>query len=333
MSVFIDRTFLLRLSPKLQRFARKKEDLYNFRCPLCGDSQKNKTKCRGYVYRKKNDYFYMCHNCGAGTSFYNFLNQVDSDLSQEYTLERYKDGNTTNQPEPNFEEFKTKPVFKQKLNLPSIDSLPPEHFARVYVESRLIPENKHSQLYFANDFKKFVHSFGIEKELHENDQRLIIPFYDKDNNLIGLQGRALGESKLRYITIRLHETNPKLYGMNNIDESERICVVEGPIDSLFLDNAVAAASSNLQSVVEYYDKSKLVFVFDNEPRNKEIVKLMEHAIEEHFNICIWPEMIEEKDINDMVLNGFTPEDIQDIIDKNTFVNLRAKMEFVNWKKC
>jgi hypothetical protein len=272
----------------------------------------------------------MCHNCGAGTSFYNFLNQVDSDLSQEYTLERYKDGNTTNQPEPNFEEFKTKPVFKQKVDLPSIDSLPSDHFARVYVQSRMIPKDKHSQLYYANDFKKFVHSMGVEKELHENDQRLVIPFFDKDNNLIGLQGRALGESKLRYITIRLHESNPKLFGMNNIDEDERICVVEGPIDSLFLENAVAAASSNLQSVVEYYDKSKIVLVFDNEPRNKEIVKLMEHAIEEHFNICIWPEMIEEKDINDMVLGGLTPEDIQDIIDNNTFVNLRAKMEFVNW---
>lgn len=333
MSISIDRTFLLRLSPRLQRFARKKEDLYNFRCPLCGDSQKNKTKSRGYVYRKKNDYFYMCHNCGAGTSFYNFLNQVDPNLSQEYTMERYKDGNTTNQPEPNFEEFKSKPVFKQKLDLPSIESLPKDHFAKVYVESRLIPEKHHSQLYFASDFKKFVHSIGVEKELHENDQRLVIPFYDKDNNLIGVQGRALGESKLRYITIRLHESNPKLFGMNNIDEEERICVVEGPIDSLFLDNAVAVASSNLESVTEIYDKSKVVLVFDNEPRNKEIVKLMEHAIEEHFNICIWPEMIDEKDINDMVMNGFTTEDLQDIIDKNTFVNLRAKMEFVNWKKC
>jgi hypothetical protein len=275
----------------------------------------------------------MCHNCRAGTSFYNFLNQVDSNLCQEYALERYKDGNTTNQPKPKFEEFKTKPVFKKKLDLPTINSLPTDHFARMYVESRLIPEKHHSNLYFANDFKKFVHSIGVEKELHEDDQRLIIPFYDKDNNLIGVQGRALGESKLRYITIRLDETYPKLFGMNNVDEDKRICVVEGPIDSLFLDNAVAVASSNLESVIEYYDKSKVVLVFDNEPRNKEIVKLMGHAIDRHFNICIWPGMFEEKDINDMVLSGFDPDELQDIIDKNTFVNLRAKMEFVNWKKC
>ena len=109
MSVFIDRSFLLQVSPKLQRFARKKDDLYNFRCPFCGDSQKNKLKARGYIHRKQNDYFYMCHNCGVSTTFYNFLKQVDPNLLQEYQLERYKNGETgnNNYPKPEFEEFKT----------------------------------------------------------------------------------------------------------------------------------------------------------------------------------------------------------------------------------
>jgi transcription elongation factor Elf1 len=114
MSVFIDRAFLLRISPKLQRFTQKKDDLYNFRCPLCGDSQKNKTKSRGYVYRKKNDYFYMCHNCGASTSFYNFLEKVDPTLIKEYALERYKNGdnNKSDHKTPEFEEFKTTHSFE-----------------------------------------------------------------------------------------------------------------------------------------------------------------------------------------------------------------------------
>jgi len=335
MSVSVDRTFLLRLSPKLQRFSRKKEDLYNFRCPLCGDSQKNKTKCRGYVYRKKNDYFYMCHNCGAGTSFFNFLNQIDPTLGGEYTMERYKNSDKTNQPDPDFMEFKSKPIFEQKINLPSIDSLPDDHYAKVYVESRNIPNEQLPKLFFTEDFKKFVTSFGVEKELHDNDQRLIIPFFDKEKKLIGFQGRALGESKLRYITIRLNEGLglPMFFGADSIDENESILVVEGPIDSMFLQNSIAVACSNLESVVSLYDKSKVVLVFDNEPRNKEIVKQIEHAIDNHFNVCIWPEMIVEKDINDMINSGFTSEDIQDIILNQTFVNLRAKMEFVNWKKC
>jgi len=335
MSVFIDRAFLLRISPKLQRFTQKKDDLYNFRCPLCGDSQKNKTKSRGYVYRKKNDYFYMCHNCGASTSFYNFLDKVDPTLIKEYALERYKNGdnNKSDHKTPEFEEFKTeKPTFKKSLELPSIDSLPEAHFAKVYVQQRWIPKDFLPQLYYAEDFAAFIQGLGIEKELHKEDKRLVIPFYDKEKNLIAIQGRALGESKLRYITIKLHEDNHKFFGLDRIDEDKMIYVVEGPIDSMFLDNAVATADSNLESITSIYDKSKVTLIFDNEPRNKEIVKKIDEAIEKHYNVVIWPEMIESKDINDMVREGFSPDEIQDIISKYTFVNLRAKAELVNWKK-
>ena len=335
MSVFIDRSFLLRISPKLQRFTQKKEDLYNFRCPLCGDSQKNKTKSRGYVYRKKNDYFYMCHNCGASTSFYNFLDKVDPTLIKEYALERYKNGdnNKSNHKTPDFEDFKTeKPTFKKTLDLPSIKSLPEAHFAKVYVQQRRIPETFLSQLYYAEDFAAFIQDLGIQKELSKEDKRLVIPFYDQEKNLIAIQGRALGESKLRYITIKLHEDNHKFFGLDRIDEDKMIYVVEGPIDSMFLDNAVATADSNLESITSIYDKSKVTLVFDNEPRNKEIVKKIDEAIEKHYNVVIWPEMIESKDINDMIMDGFSPDEIQDIISKYTFVNLRAKAELVNWKK-
>jgi len=335
MSVFIDRSFLLQVAPKLQRFSKKKDDLYNFRCPLCGDSQKNKVKSRGYVFRKKNDYFYMCHNCGVSTTFYNFLKQVDPNLVKEYQLERYKNGTDNgNYPKPEFEEAKTeKPVFRQKLSLESIDSLPEEHFAKTYVRSRKIPEQFYSQLYFAPDFRQFIQELGIVQDgLKQNDQRLVIPFYDKQKNLVAVQARALGESSLRYITIKTHEDNKKVFGLDRIDEDKLVYVFEGPIDSMFVENAVATADSNLESITDVLDKSKVVLVFDNEPRNKEIVKKMEHAIDNHFNMVIWPEFIEEKDINEMILSGFSPDEIQDFIDKHTAVNLRAKMEFVNWKK-
>ena len=335
MSVHIDRSFLLRVSPQLQKFTQRKQDLYNFRCPLCGDSQKNKTKCRGYVYRKKNDYFYMCHNCGASMSFYNFLDKVDSSLVKEYALERYKDGETGthNYKKPKFEEVKTKPKFKTKINLQTIEELPDEHFAKVYCKNRQIPEQSLSRLYFAPDFKKFAEELKLDsKKLVENEQRLVIPFYDKNKNLVAFQGRALGESKMRYITLKIDANERKFFGMDTVDEDNPIYVLEGPIDTLFIDNAVATADSNLQSITEAFDKTKVTLVFDNEPRNKEIVKLMEKAIEDHFSIVIWPPMIEKKDINEMILDGFTKEELQDIIHKNTFVNLRAKMEFVNWKK-
>jgi hypothetical protein len=278
----------------------------------------------------------MCHNCGVSTTFYNFLKQVDPSLLQEYQLERYKNGETgnNNYPKPDFEEYKAeKPTFKKSLELPTIDSLPEAHFAKSYVQQRRIPQTFWSQLYYAEDFATFIQNLGIEKEnLHKDDKRLVIPFYDKEKNLVAIQGRSLGESKLRYITLKLHDDNKKVFGLDRIDEDKLIYVVEGPIDSMFLENAVATADSNLESITDVLDKSKVALVFDNEPRNKEIVAKMEKAIDNHFNVVIWPEMIEKKDINDMILDGFSPDEIQDIIDNNTFVNLRAKMEFVSWKK-
>jgi hypothetical protein len=201
------------------------------------------------------------------------------------------------------------------------------------VEARQIPQTFYSELYYAEDFKKFVESLNLEKDtLKENDPRLVIPFYDKDKNLVAFQGRALGESKLRYITVKTDKENHKLFGTDRINTEEMTYVVEGPIDSMFLENAVATADSNLMAASKHFDKSKIVLVYDNEPRNKELHNQMDKAIEEHYNVVIWPEMIEEKDVNDMVLNGFSPDEIQDIISKHTFVNLRAKMEFINWKK-
>lgn len=336
MSIYIDRTFLLRVSAKLPKFTQKKTDLYNFRCPICGDSSKNKTKARGYVYAKKGNYFYMCHNCGASMTFYNFLDKVDSSLLKEYSLERYKNGEDghSNYKKEKFDDLKVKPVFKTKIDLPSIADLPENHYAKEYVLTRKIPEKFHSSLFFAEDFKDFVEvQMKIEKEgLKENDPRLVIPFYNQEKELVCFQGRSLGESKLRYITVKLDENNHKVFGLDRINFDDDVYVTEGPIDSMFLVNAIATADANLKSADKVIDKSKLILVFDNEPRNKDICRQMELAIEQHYKMVIWPEMIEEKDINEMILSGFTPEELQDIMEKNTFQNLRAKMEFINWKK-
>ena len=335
MSVFIDRKFLLQVSPRLERFSCKKEDLFNFRCPLCGDSQKNKTKSRGYIYRKSNDYFYMCHNCGVSTSFYNFLKQVDASLVDEYVMERYRNGDirNTNYPKPIISDVQIPEiVVRKKPHLPTIASLSKGHFARDYVENRKIPDKFQTDLYFSSDFKQFVNSYGIEKSIPNNDQRLVIPFYDADNNLVAFQGRALGDSSIRYITIKLNDDNRKIFGLDRLDQENKIFVFEGPIDSMFIENGVATADSHLEAAAEVLDKSKIVLVFDNEPRNKEILKQIERAIDNHFNVVIWPDMIVEKDVNEMILSGFTSDELHDIIDKHTYQNLRAKMEFINWKK-
>lgn len=333
MSVYIDRKFLKLLSPKLGKFTQRREDLYNFRCPFCGDSQKNQFKARGYIYRKKDDYFYKCQNCGVGHSMYNFINHLDPEMVKEYSLERFSNLKVE-------VEFKTpdflfeKPVFKDKINLPKISELDEKHFAREYCVNRKFDVQCLDRLYFAESFKKFVDEIlpDNEKNLKENDPRLIIPFFDIDGSLLAIQGRALRDSKIRYITIKLNQDSIKIFGIDTVNKEEKVYVTEGPLDSLFIPNAVATADANLTNAVNYIPKDKLVLVFDNEPRNKDICNLMDDAIENHFQICVWPEMMQEKDINDMILNGFTSDEIKDIIDKNTYVNLRAKFEFTQWKR-
>jgi hypothetical protein len=270
---------------------------------------------------------------------YNFINLLDANMVKEYAMERYTNGETGNQnyPKPEKQELKFKaPVFKKRkeINLPKIIDLPMDHYAAQYCIGRKIPKDTYNTLYYANDFKKFIDELLPDhgKELKEDDPRLIIPFYDIDGTLLAIQGRSLRDSKIRYITIKLAEESIKIFGLDKVNEEEKIYVTEGPIDSLFLPNAVATADANLANAVNYISREKLVLVFDNEPRNKDICKLMDKAIENHFAICIWPEMMQEKDINDMILSGFTSDEIVDIINKNTFVNLRAKMEFIQWKK-
>ena len=250
-------------------------------------------------------------------------------------MERYRNGDVrnTNYPKPIIEDTKEqKEIARKKPHLPTIASLSKGHFARDYVENRKIPSKFQTDLYFSNDFKQFVDSYGIDKSIPENDQRLVIPFYDADNNLVAFQGRALGDSKIRYITIKLSDDSKKLFGLDRVDQENKIFVFEGPIDSMFIENGVATADSHLEAAADVLDKSKIVLVFDNEPRNKEILKQIERAIDNHFNVVIWPDMIIEKDVNEMILSGFTSDELHDIIDKHTYQNLRAKMEFINWKK-
>jgi hypothetical protein len=332
MSVYIDRKFLLQISPKLQRFAQKKTDLFNFRCPFCGDSQKNKSKARGFIYRKKNDYFFTCHNCGEGHTFYNFINHVDPSLVKEYQLERYKDGQTGNHnyPKPETMVNISKPVFKTKINLVSVSDLPDGHFAKDYVKNRKIPETRWPELYFTPDYSEFVKSFGIDKGLKADDPRLVIPFYDKDKNLFAFQGRALSESKLKYITVKIDESAKKLYGLDKVDLSRKVYVVEGPIDSMFLNNCLATADASLSYASEV--ANNIVLVNDNEPRNKDIIRQMSDNIKHGYSLVIWPDTMEQKDINDMILSGITKDEIMSIIDEHTYTGIRAEFELNNWRK-
>lgn len=335
MSLYIDKKFVSLVSPKLEKFKQKSEFLWNFRCPICGDSHKNKMKTRGYFYRRKSDLFYTCHNCGTSLSMGNFLKAVDPSLFREYQMERFKNESSGNVAKPDFAMAKIKPVFniKPKLDLPSITSLSEEHAAKKYLVGRKIPRDRMDDIYYAANFRAFVLEMmpNYEKTLYD-EPRIVFPFYDEKKNLLGFQGRAMNDSKVKYITVKIDDDNKKVFGLDRVDFSKRIYVVEGPIDSLFLQNSVATMDASLYNVTLLLGNHDYVFIHDNEPRNSAIVKQMAKTISHNKNIFIWPQGIVSKDINDYILSGGTASEIQRIIDTNTFEGLRAKLEYERWRK-
>ena len=318
----IDSKYVGLISSRLQKFKRVKADLYNFRCPICGDSSRNKNKARGYIYAVKVNTNFKCHNCGASMSFNNFLKKLDTTLHGQYAMEKFKEGFTGKNfvvDEPKFD-FK-KPTFKTDIVLPLCSEV---ECGKSYLEQRRIDPKK---FYFAEKFKEFVNSYKqtFGPTVLE-EPRIVIPLY-RNKNLIGFQGRSLKKNSIKYITIMLDEDEPKIYGLDDIDTELPVFVVEGPFDSTFLNNSVALCGSD--GDVRCLEGSNLIFVYDNEPRNREIVRRIEGCIGRKEKVVIWPSNIKEKDINDMVLAG---HDVQSIVESNTYTGLEAQLKFNDWKK-
>ena len=336
MSIIIDTKYLSLLSPRLDRFKKVRDYLWNFRCPQCGDSHKSKSKARGYVYRKKTDLFFKCHNCGVGQSVGNLIKDLDPFLHKQYIMERYRAGETgqrkSKAPEFKFETPKFKPK-KTNIDLPSIESLPKEHYARVYCEGREIPQQFMDKIFYAEDFKNWALSVcQVDySNLMGKEPRLVIPFFDKDNQLIGAQGRALQESKVRYVTVKVHEDAPKVFGLERWNSDQHTYLVEGPIDSLFLPNCLAMAGADM-SDLSILDNTKTTLIFDNEPRNFQIVKSMIRSLQDGWKIVVWPNSITCKDINDMVLTSIKDARLVEIINRNTYSGQRGEWEVHSWKK-
>ena len=338
----IESKYIRLISSRLRNFKQKKDYLWNFSCPICGDSKKNLSKARGYVFQKGTNLFFNCHNCGVGTNLGNLIKQVDPSLHKEYVLERYKSGESgfSNFKSPSFDipapRFDKVAKEKHFEHAEWVSKLPSGHFCLVYCTNRRFLSIMRDTLLFTPNYKKFCDALvpNHGKEITA-DARLVIPFYDKYNTLIGVSGRALENSdyKLRYVTLRTTESQDKLiYGIDKVNTNELVKIVEGPLDSMFLTNCVGSGDSALIQTAKLIDAENKVLIFDNEPRNKEIVKLMDDAIKLGYNVVIWPDTMEQKDINEMVMAGFSPDEIERIISSNTFTGLRAQMKFISWKK-
>ncbi len=318
----IDSKFIGLVSSRLEKFKRVKSNLYNFRCPICGDSKKNKSKTRGYLYAVKANTNFKCHNCGASMSLNNFLKEVDPAIHKQYVLEKFKSGHTGRNfviDEPDFK-FDA-PKFKKKINLPKASENP--NSAGYLTARRLDP----AQFYYAEKFKKFVNTLKPTfDDTRYDEERIIIPLY-YEKKLIGFQGRSVGPNPVKYITVMLDDDAPKIYGLDNIRKDAPVYVTEGPFDSTFVRNSIAMCGADAN--VDRWGISNPVWIYDNEPRNREIVNRISKTIDSGDSIVIWPNSIDDKDINDMVMSGL---DVQSMIELNTYSGLEAKLKFNTWKK-
>ena len=318
-----DTKYIGLVSSRLQKFKKVKADLYNFRCPLCGDSQKHKNKARGYIYAKKADANFKCHNCGASTTFSNFLKTLDPTLQKQYIFEKFQTRNTGKGSiieEPKLE-FK-KPVFRKKIDLPKASEV---KIAKQYLDNRKLDSTK---FYYTDKFKEWTNTQKQTFDyIGKDEPRIIIPMYDSAKKLIGFQGRSLIPNSIKYITIMIDEDAPKIYGLDQVNQEKPIYIIEGPFDASLVENSIAMCGADVD--IGSLGWSDYIYVYDNEPRSREITTRIRKTIDGGDKVVIWPTSIEEKDVNDMILGG---HDVMGVLKSNTYSGLKAKIKFNNWKK-
>jgi len=342
--LWLEKKYLSMVVSSLDMAKWKGDTTLNHRCLYCGDSSKNEFKARGYHFVIDQSYIYKCHNCGKSTSSIHFIKDHFPMIHKEYMREWLKEQGVKTRPQkmPSSNEFKFTPKkdIINKSNIMTVDNLKflmkpcsevPE--AREYLQKREIPEVHYKDLWFT----KTPQSLSMLSEKYKdrvlgNDPRIIIPFFSEDNQLIGLSGRAINDSPLRYMTMKFHDDVPLIFNLHKVDKSKTIYVTEGPLDSLFLPNAISVAGSDFSKIGDL--KENAILVYDNEPRNTEILKKIDSVIASGFRVCVWNDrrVNDLKDINEMILNGLTSEEIVSIIDDCAFGGLSAKAKFMEYKK-
>ena len=333
-NLFIDREYIEKLSSRLIQFKKVRNNVYNSRCPICGDSRKKKFKKRFYIFLDKGVFFCKCHNCGVSLPFNIFLKDKFPNLYREYLLEQMGNKKSPQKHTKHIKDIIPKKVVCNGFNyscLKRFSELSKNHPARIYIENRRIPD---WAVYYSDNFSETLIALKLNKYLlsykNATEPRLIIPFYRKDKLSTVFQGRAFSKNEsLRYITIKEDESESKIYGLDRVDKSKSIYCTEGPLDSLMIQNAISMSgiSTKLPKGIQ-----NMVFVFDNESRNSGVIKNMRKRLTAGHEVVIFPERIKFKDLNDMIVGGMNYEEVMEIIKENIYKGEVGLMKLNEWKK-
>ena len=266
--------------------------------------------------------------------FNQFLKKLDPTMYGEYIIESYKEDRPFVGPtleEMDFTPPQQHDSFLLKIATPLDDIESTTNIAVAYVENRKIPQKHWHRLWYLEHTKDIQQLFPRYTKITNNEPRLLIPFESITTGaVIGVALRDLSNvSSLRYINVREDTEEPLIFGWKELDHTQPIYVVEGALDSLFLENAIAVGGTSFGKI-ESLNLHDPVIIFDNQPRNKEVCKLMEKYIELDYQVCIWPCTIKGKDINEMVLHGVN---IQQVIQEHTYTGLIGKIKYNEWRNC
>lgn len=332
MNRWLQEKYISLVSSYLPKFHKQSRTTWAFRCVFCGDSKRNENKTRGYIFLYRHEYFYKCHNCNASMSFKRLLKEIAPELFKEYQLDILRE----ERPITNTSSISTtvkNADIQQSIQLPSVASLDESHIAYQYCNNRVIPKHGMEHIYYTEAWTEWIQRLGWNYKFKEDHApRIVIPWYSRDNNLIGAQTRRIDVTGKdgRYVTLKRDDDVPKIYGLNKINFHVPVNIVEGPIDSLFIPNAVAAMDSDLIQLREkYLEQCSVVYIWDNEPRNKDVVRHMKSVIKSGEKLVIWPSELPYKDINDMAQANIN---YQQLIHDYTFHGLQAELEFTRWNR-
>lgn len=350
MSNFLDQRYINLVGPTLQLFKKKSSNTWNFRCPLCGDSQKDRLKTRGYFYTRDGEMWFFCHNCRVARPFYMFLKENYPHLYSGYQMDRLREKAEPEKKAITSDSFRSvpegfldeiledelvKPTVRD-LELPTLNDLPSNHPAKVYALDRKfdLGDGMMDYLSWTDDWGKFVLDIfpDCDKEFKYTEGRIVIPMRDKIQTLMGVQGRSLDPDKrMKYQTIKFDDECAKCFGLDRVDLHKPIRVVEGALDTFFIDNCMATLDNSLYTLARIinHNRGEYVDIYDNDPRNGDVKKAMRKSINMGNSIVIWPEGLTSEDPNDMIKDG---HNVNEIVEARTFKGLQAELEMKKWEK-
>lgn len=330
------------MSRYLLMFKQTGENTYNFRCPICKDSNKNKSKARGYLFVADGDYIYKCHNCGQSRNLFTLLKEVQFSLYNEYKKEKIKEKFSHNKPQTQQKKEVSKELFKTNVDfshvsktgykiLKGLKKVSEVQEAIKYCENRKLPPSKYEHIYFTDNGRKTANLISKYADKIFPDMRaLVIPFIDESGLVTHIQLRYMDDTFMRYVTLEVEEVDDKIYGMDLLNKDEMVYVFEGSFDSMFT-NAIALANGNLHTFIPKLNKlfENYTLVYDKDYLyNKDIIASLKKSMSLGAKVVLYDDVAinsKAKDINDMVKNGVI-DNVTHYLRKNTYHGFGAKIK-------